>query len=407
MKTERNIIYRDVWNDEFNLDKLIKLVCQCEDTDIVVDCAKESHLYVKDHSMSLQYLIEKANIKNKKNNQVHLVIGNYSTYSSDYYINDLNIAPGSAHELIINIPVFEDAVRAGVIDQVHCWPTYFLCWHGAKILTGFIESSPWPDPDKEKLFYLPIRQAKNHRMLLLDELEKRNLLTHEISAFTCLDPNDVWKENLIKVRGSHYNAGKRDLENGRELPDNLYENPPNVMRKCLINVVSETSFGSHFFTEKTVWPLLYQMPFIIHGACGINKKLTTLGFKLFDEIIDYSFDDIQSPRERTEAIAVELKRLADLNLNYTKVYASVKDKLEHNLCRLIDLYHNDEYMPGFVKNASDKLLEQTLKYKGHTDLINPVVGSWHAYVDSNGRNQKAVDIIRDKPYFLEMYLNWL
>ena len=129
-------------------------------------------------------------------------------------MNDLNIAPGSAHELVVNIPVFENAVRAGIIDQVHCWPSYFLCWNGMKILNGFIQSTPQPDPNKEKLFYLPIRQAKNHRMLLLDELEKRNLLTPEISAFTCLDPYDVWKENLIKVRGSHYNAGKRNLENG-------------------------------------------------------------------------------------------------------------------------------------------------------------------------------------------------
>ena len=148
------------------------------------------------------------------------------------------------------------------------------------------------------------------------------------------------------------------------------------------------------------------MPFIIQGACGINKKLTTLGFELFDEFIDYSFDDIDRPRERTIAIANELERLATLNLDYSQVYATVKDKVEHNLCRLIDLYHNDEYMPGIVRNASDKLVEATLD-PNNDQLIDPVMGSWHAYVDSNGRNQKAVDIIRDTPYFLELYRNWL
>lgn len=407
MKTERKIIFREVWRDEFNLDKLVKLIYQYKDTDIVVDCLKESQLYTQNHGRPLSELMEIAKVKNINNNLVHLVIGNYSTYCADYYNNDMNTGLGASFEVTINIPMHENAIRTGIIDQVHCWPSYFLCWNGMKILNGFVGTKPRPDPHKEKLFYLPIRQAKNHRMLLLDELEKRNLLAPEISAFTCLDPNNVWEESLYNVGGTHYKLGKKNLQNGKEMPDDIYRHPPNVMKKCLINVVSETSFASHFFTEKTVWPLLYQMPFIIHGAAGINKKLTTLGFKLFDEIIDYSFDNIQSPRERTMAIANELKRLADLNLNYTQIYANIKDKLEHNLCRLIDLYHNDEYMPGFVRNASDQLVEETLRCSKNGDYINPIIGSWHAYLDSNGRNQKAVDIVRDEPYFWEMYQNWL
>ena len=412
MKTERKVIFREVWQDGFNVQELITLVQQCKDADIVVDCTKESNLYTDNHSITLAEFFDIAAVKTKNNNQVHLVVGNYSTYSADFYINDMSKHKinYSYHNPIprdINIPVFENAVRAGIIDQVHCWPSYFLCWNGMKILNGLTNSTARPDPHKERLFYLPIRQAKTHRMLLLDELEKRNLLHSDISAFTCLDPNNVWKEHLDEVGGKHYTAGRQDLEEGEPVPIDIYGHPPPEIRKCLINVVSETSFGSHFFTEKTVWPLLYQMPFMIHGSCGINKKLTTLGFELFDEIIDYSFDNIQSPRERTVAIADELKRLANLNLNYTQVYANVKGKVEHNLCRLIELYHNDEYMPGFVRNASDELIQQTSRLNHKEDLINPIAGSWHAYVDSNGRNQKAVDIIRDQPYFLEMYQNWL
>ena len=402
MKKERSLIFTEVWRDGLDFEKVVDLICKSKDTDIIVDCAKESHLYSNFTSHDVEELVEITKVKIKNNNTVHVIIGSYSTYPIDYAISDLKMGIDD----MTHVPQFCKAMIAGIIDQVHCWPTYFLSWNGIKILDRFIDSNPQPDTEKEKLFFLPIRVAKPERMLLLDELEKRDLLNHEISAFTCLDPNDTWEDSLHSVGGTHYTAGKQILRPGGDDVGDIYANPPIVIKKCLINVVSETSYDSHFFTEKTVWPLLYQMPFIIQGACGINKKLTTLGFELFDEFIDYSFDDIDRPRERTVAIANELERLAKLNLDYSQVYANVKDKLEHNLCRLIDLYHNDEYMPGIVRNASDKLVEATLN-PNIDQLIDPIMGSWHAYVDSNGRNQKAVDIIRDTPYFLELYRNWL
>lgn len=407
MKKERAIIFKEVWKDEFTLKSLVDLIYQVNDTDIIIDCAKEAHLYTPgswEHIPSMDHV---ANIKNRSNNLVHLILGNYSTYSIDKNPSDILAIHRGDHKPI-HVPRFEEAVRAGVIDQVHCWPSYFLCWNGYKILKGFKNSRPNPDPEKEKLFFLPIRQAKPHRMLLLDELERLELLDNDISSYTCLDPNGVGGENLTRVDGQYYRGGKKVLVPAGDEPDlDLYGTPPNVLKKCLINVVSETSYDSHFFTEKTVWPLLYQMLFVIQGAQGINKKLTTLGFELYDEIIDYSFDNVESPRARTVALAEELRRLADLNLNYSEVWENMKAKREHNLCRLIDLYHNDEYMPGFVRNASNRLVEATHDPDNTAELIDPICGSWHCYVDANGRNQKAVDIIRDKPYFLDLYKNWL
>ena len=58
MKTERKIIFREVWRDEFNLDKLVKLIYQYKDTDIVVDCLKESQLYTQNHGRPLSELME-------------------------------------------------------------------------------------------------------------------------------------------------------------------------------------------------------------------------------------------------------------------------------------------------------------------------------------------------------------
>lgn len=403
MKTERAIVFREVWRNKLTLQELINLVHEYKNTDIVIDCAKESTLH-HDPGITTQIPWDKiAKAKFMNNNTVHLVLGNFSTYSSEFDAgNDLEVNLGSPRGSFV--PQMEQAIKHSIIDQVHAWPTYFLVWNGFKIFRWFEKAHV--DPHKEKLFFLGIRQAKMHRMLLLDELEKRDLLDRELSAFTCLDPNKVWKENLNKVGGTHYYQGEVKLNPQIVTPEmDIYAHPPNVMKKCLINVVSETSLDSRFWTEKTVWPIVYQMPFLIHGPAHINKRLRSYGFKLFDELIDYSFDNIVSPRERTVAIAKELKRLADLDLNYEEVYESQRPIAEHNLWRLIELYHDDEYMPGFVKNASDRLVRAAHDpdKEDETPLVDPVSGDWLCFTENNGRNQKAVDFFRSNPYLRKLF----
>ena len=266
MKTERAIVFREVWRHDFTLQKLITLIHDYRNTDIVIDCAKESHLYHHGLGAAIQW-DKIAEAKFKNNNTVNLILGNYSTFCTDGAPLDLELG-----DPIPTIPQMEQAIRYNVIDQVHIWPTYFLAWNGYKIFRSF--QSAHVDPHKEKLFFLGIRIAKMHRMLLLDELEKHKLLDREISGFTCLDPTNVWKENLDKVGGTHYYQGKAELNPKAE--GDIYGCPPNVMKKCLINVVSETGPDSHFWTEKTVWPIVYQMPFLIHGAVHANKRLKAL-----------------------------------------------------------------------------------------------------------------------------------
>jgi len=400
MKTERAIVFREVWRHDFTVQKLINLVHEYKNTDIVVDCAKESTLHHREVGINIPWE-EIVDAKFKNNNTVHVITGNFSSYSTEWnHPNDIEInRPGRS----IGDKHFEQAVKYGLIDQVHCWPTYFLAWNGFKVFRS-IEKA-YVDPLKEKLFFCAVRQAKPHRMLLLDELEKRKLLDRDISGFTCLDPLKVWKKNLDLVGGTDYYQGEVELPPLVSENSDLYGTPPNVMKKCLINVVSETSIDSRFWTEKTVWPIVYQMPFLIHGTRHINNRLKAIGFKLFDELIDYSFDSIVSPRERTVAIAEELKRLADLNLNYEEVFESQRPIAEHNLWRLIELYHNDEYMPGFVRNASDRLVRATFddtKPEG-APIIDPIIGSWLPFTENNGRNQKAVDLYRDNPYLRKLF----
>lgn len=422
MKKERSLIYKEVWRDQCSVAMIIELVIANTNTDIIIDNSKEGGLFNANREQIVRNnttksasrifrLVDNLNaarkIKTNNNNTVTIILGNYTDYSLDNVADDV---PWHEPVATPQIPNYETAIRCGLIDHVYSWPSFFLAWNGYKVFKIFQNlEEAIPNPVKEKLFILKVRQAKPHRILLLDELAKRGLLSSELCEFSCLDPGGILDSSMKQVNALHYKDGMHRVPNDEliDVPDtDIYTNPPPGMSKCLIDIVSETSLITHFITEKTVWPIVHQMPFLVQGAWQINQQLKTLGFELYDELIDYSFDDIESPRQRTVAIAAEIERLANLDLDYTETYKMLKPKLEHNLCRLIDLYHNDEYMPGIVKHASEELVELTNWPDGkHEDNMNPINGSWLG--KQGGRNQTAVDLVNSTPYLLDMYKKWL
>ena len=123
-----------------------------------------------------------------------------------------------------------------------------------------------------------------------------------------LDPHDQIEEILSSVtREDGSDDTKRFYEFGatknNDVPEVLYVKPPEDYHSALIDIVTETSLVSTFRTEKCVWPLVYMKPFVILGARYINHNLQKYGFELYDELIDYTFDTIESPRERVKAMA--------------------------------------------------------------------------------------------------------
>ena len=105
-----------------------------------------------------------------------------------------------------------------------------------------------------------------------------------------------------------------------------------------MDVVTETSFDTQFITEKSLKPFyLLQFP-IIFGYSGIIEYFRDKGFHMFDDIIDHSYDKLDSNQcsEKADAIVTELERLC--NLDWDKIYSENKDKLKHNQ-NLINKYN--------------------------------------------------------------------
>lgn len=98
---------------------------------------------------------------------------------------------------------------------------------------------------------------------------------------------------------------------------NQHDNQDNsIFKSCLFNIVVETSaqdepnnWTSIFLTEKTFKAFdLYQIPiwFAVPGTVAEARKL---GFDLFDDIIDHSYDTIIDEAQRITAIVKQIKNL--------------------------------------------------------------------------------------------------
>ncbi len=94
-------------------------------------------------------------------------------------------------------------------------------------------------------------------------------------------------------------------------------------------VIESELTGPVRLTEKVFKAIKNCQPFVIAGACGSIKQLREMGYRTFDTVIDHSYDTIEDPTERWEAVCTEMCRIAKSKKIHT-MYTNCKDDLIHN-----------------------------------------------------------------------------
>ena len=84
---------------------------------------------------------------------------------------------------------------------------------------------------------------------------------------------------------------------------------------CL-NIITETTSRNETtqLTEKSFKPILAGQFFIMIGSQGLIKYMRDIGFDVFDDIVNHSYDSIEDDRERISAAIQELDCLEQVDL---------------------------------------------------------------------------------------------
>lgn len=166
-------------------------------------------------------------------------------------------------------------------------------------------------------FTVLVRTHKWWRATVMGDMWRRGLLENAIWSYqtACVsddDPND----NPVKL---HDMTWSRDFENFQRLLPRYYDTADehqqndhrivniDLYHQSRCHVVIETMFdvdqsGGAFVTEKTYKCIKFGQPFVLVGGAGSLDALRRQGYRVFDDVIDNSYDTIQDANQRWQAI---------------------------------------------------------------------------------------------------------
>lgn len=310
--------------DEPTLDDFAKVIENEKPNTIVLLCETEWH--VRELTPELANLLNSNNIK---------LIVTVCSYPSDYYNEQKQY--------------FND------IEIVH-WPTYWLNW--TMMCSNHLDfNKTYYD---FKYPYICLNNKNHvHRCMLVDELTGQEILDQGVVTW-----------NKFPMREHNPYPFKYYDDNIRLLSDDFETKLdsfliPEEYHESFLHVIGEATTTVTCISEKTWLPILFKKPFIVMADQYFHKKLVDLGFELYDEIIDYSFDSEPDMLKRAEAIAYNVKRITRQNIPV--IYHRIKAKAQRNYENYIRILTSTDYIPKVIMDRIHMLRNDPSIVRNATD----------------------------------------
>lgn len=207
-------------------------------------------------------------------------------------------------ELMIRNNHFEKAINYENIDQQLVFDNFLCCFN---------------------------RSEHVGRHWLTEELFKRKLFSPDYCSKGFQIPNN-------HIDAQMHNFRKMIVEHGTNIDasdvvSNLTELSP-LIKPSFINLVSETLPENYviFPTEKFLFPILNRRLWLAYAPPGYHKFLVeTLGFQLYDDFFDYSFDAVEDPCTRLSTLLDSIEPFSKITKNaWYSIYKSLEPVIEYN-----------------------------------------------------------------------------
>lgn len=219
-----------------------------------------------------------------------------------------------------------------------------------------------------KIFSSLSRTPRFHReyatmLLTKSPIEKYGMIScnkHQYLTYKTLPPNSISEKEFIAfqywTKCLPLVIDKSNFQDNWAL-DNDFVNIHNMSTFQIVNEteVNDWNKTSMFFSEKTFRACLTFLPFVIYGQPGINKYLSNIGYKTYEDWFDYSFDDEEDPINRYKlllnSITDTVMNLKDMNESQRRDWRFKNtDVLIHNFNQTIAYKYSKDKLCNLINN---------------------------------------------------------
>lgn len=141
---------------------------------------------------------------------------------------------------------------------------------------------------------------------------------------------------------------------------------PTNQISTFMDIVPESRYdaGEYFVTEKTLKSVMLFRPFLTLSCQGFHQYLVDqFGFKLYNEIFDYTFDKEELIEDRINGIINNIKQIKKDFKKVNQLYDCIKPKLLHNKNRIEEIFANKDLI---VPQSLRFLMEDNITLVGNT-----------------------------------------
>lgn len=238
------------------------------------------------------------------------------------------------------------------INNITFWGTYWIYWSRENLRWVKEFTNSTLDINNFKYPFISLNNRSHlHRCVFIDEMAKENLIDKGIVTW-------------VKHLNENSNYPYKYFDNRQILLDDDFKTKldsfllPKEYNQSLFHVITEATHKTSFISEKTAIPLFMKKPFFVLSSRNFHKCLVNLGFKLYDEIIDYSFDNCVDLNDRTTLFVKNIHNI--LNLNLTETYKLLLPKIIHNYNRAMEIYKDKSFIPEIIKERVGVMNESKL-----------------------------------------------
>lgn len=248
-------------------------------------------------------------------------------------------------EVLVGISQFVNSTREPKSEYLErtFWDSYWLIKTYTKL--------KWQEQTTDFKYHYVSLNNRCHpwRCELIDIVAKNDLLKY--GAVSWYDTNDA----MYKPYEFKYFENKKMILTDNFINDLEQYATPEEYKHSFCQLVSESSTRIIEISEKTATPLILGKPFLVAGARLTSQLQTTMGFQLYTEIFDYSFDSCTNQTERfSKLVEDNLVKLAKFSLaDLKELHTLVQEKIAFNKNRVREIVFSVDAWPDIARFVID------------------------------------------------------